>query len=158
LPGWYQSLVSSIKSYSVLIFCRQTIDLLAIRNAFGPSVLSFLGLIAPHTASMYPTAIILLSALQKTHCDTTLQGPMQTQGTSPWNGSGPFDAHSLSNHVGTYLTFSLDLNEELEKVKQYDDVSPSNQRHALDSGSSHSGPSKPLPCFTTASNIENSGH
>jgi len=38
-------------------------------NTAGP----YLNVILPHMESIYPTTIILLTALRKTHCDSTLQ-------------------------------------------------------------------------------------
>ncbi|THU96607.1 hypothetical protein K435DRAFT_858386 [Dendrothele bispora CBS 962.96] len=40
---------------------------------------AYIGVIFPHAASLYPTLIILLSALQKTYCDTTFQGKIGSQ-------------------------------------------------------------------------------
>ncbi|KAK7437619.1 hypothetical protein VKT23_018518 [Stygiomarasmius scandens] len=47
---------------------------------------AYIGVIFPHAASLYPTLIILLSAIQKTHCDSTLQGQVPVEFTSPVHG------------------------------------------------------------------------
>ncbi|KAK7471184.1 hypothetical protein VKT23_002594 [Stygiomarasmius scandens] len=40
----------------------------------SPIANSYVAIVLPHAATIYPTMIVLLTALQKTLCDTTLQG------------------------------------------------------------------------------------
>ncbi|KAK7438453.1 hypothetical protein VKT23_018066 [Stygiomarasmius scandens] len=56
----------------------QICDLIALTNPQFYDFSVFLGTILPHAAGIYPTAIILLSASQKSYCDTTLQGELPT--------------------------------------------------------------------------------
>ncbi|KAF5336706.1 hypothetical protein D9758_015094 [Tetrapyrgos nigripes] len=41
---------------------------------------AYVGILMPHAASMYPTTIVLLTALQMTYCDTTLKGDFSQHG------------------------------------------------------------------------------
>jgi len=45
----------------------------------SPTAVDTLGMFLPHAETIYPAIIILLTALQKTHCDTTLQGEVSTR-------------------------------------------------------------------------------
>ncbi|KAF5362915.1 hypothetical protein D9758_007094 [Tetrapyrgos nigripes] len=53
----------------------------------------YLTAIVPHATTIYPAVIILLTALRKTHCDSTLQGRTPSQSIRFASGHG-------SNHAG----------------------------------------------------------
>jgi hypothetical protein len=58
----------------------QVVALLSIvSDIFSPLAQDYLGVMIPHLATIYPTAIILLTALNKSHCDSTLKGQSFSQ-------------------------------------------------------------------------------
>jgi hypothetical protein len=57
----------------------------------------YLNVILPHVEAIYPTAIILLTALRKTHCDSTLQ-TAQVQSRLQF-ASAPSDGTRFSQSV-----------------------------------------------------------
>jgi hypothetical protein len=50
-----------------------------VSDLFSSTASSYLGAVIPHLAAIYPTAIILLVALNKSHCDSTLKGQSFSQ-------------------------------------------------------------------------------
>ncbi|THU99682.1 hypothetical protein K435DRAFT_837583 [Dendrothele bispora CBS 962.96] len=86
---------------------------------------SYLNDILPHMEAIYPTTIILLTALKKTHCDTTLQG-RQTQGSSSirFAPSPPSQlSQSVQFSVGAGAMHSRSFGgEEVESIPESDQV------------------------------------
>ncbi|THU96302.1 hypothetical protein K435DRAFT_965987 [Dendrothele bispora CBS 962.96] len=148
-----QVLILLVESGFLYCICL-LFDLIAVIGVFGFKTLVFLGTIAPYTASMYPTIIILLSAMQKTHCDATLRGqagsesirfaPPSTSSVSSSRMSR-LDARRLSSHIETHLTFNSDFDiENRAGAKENEDLRISRFKQDR---THHSGPSRPLPCL-----------
>jgi hypothetical protein len=70
-----------------------------VNQTFAETIGIYIDLIVPHMETIYPTAIILLAQLNKTHCDYTLPGLSHSH---PLEFAAPPSSHdkqlSQSNH------------------------------------------------------------